>query len=61
MNKLALTPEETARALGISSRTLQRWRKQGTGPAFIKIGNTIRYQAKEIETWLQQNATNNLK
>lgn len=33
---------------GISSRTLQRWRSSGEGPAFSIIGGSIRYRIQDI-------------
>jgi predicted site-specific integrase-resolvase len=32
----------------VSGRTLQRWRAQGFGPAYILIGGTIRYRMADI-------------
>ncbi|MBJ6370777.1 helix-turn-helix domain-containing protein [Sedimentitalea sp. CAU 1593] len=32
----------------VSRRTLQRWRTEGFGPAYILIGGTIRYRMADI-------------
>jgi len=32
----------------ISPRTLQRWRQQGLGPKFCRIGNQIRYRQCDL-------------
>lgn len=32
----------------VSCRTLQRWRKRGTGPRFSVIGSLIRYRIRDI-------------
>lgn len=37
-NALVIREDSAAEALGVSPRTLQRWRVEGRGPAFIKIG-----------------------
>ena len=42
----------TARLLRISRRTLQRWRAEGGGPAFIRAGGRrILYDIAEVERW----------
>jgi predicted DNA-binding transcriptional regulator AlpA len=41
---------DAARLLGVSERTLQRWRRDGGGPAFIRLGaRRIAYSDAEIE------------
>lgn len=37
-----------ARRWGKSVRTLQRWRLKGTGPIYIRIGNSIFYTMADI-------------
>jgi DNA-binding transcriptional MerR regulator len=44
-----LTTKQLAERWSISARTLETWRQQGTGPAFIKIGNLVRYRIEDIE------------
>lgn len=44
-----LTELELAKRWGLSPRTLQMWRRDGIGPAFIDIGrNTIRYRIEDV-------------
>ena len=40
---------EAARLLGLSVKTLRRWRWAGRPPAFIKIGRAVRYDPAVIE------------
>ncbi|GJL85431.1 MAG: hypothetical protein DHS20C02_12060 [Micavibrio sp.] len=47
-----MTEVEVAECLSLSRKTLQRWRKSGEGPPFIRIGRSIRYPADELEAWL---------
>jgi len=42
---------EAAAMLGVSTRTLQRWHKQGFGPA-RSIGQRFYYNKSEIEAWI---------
>lgn len=46
-----LNQKELAERWGISPRTLERWRWQGTGPDFVRIGGQCRYRLDEIETF----------
>ena len=51
----ALTTAQTAKGVGLSERTLERMRQEGTGPAFVKIGERrIGYTPAAIESWLAQ-------
>lgn len=47
-----LNEREAAAELGISFRTLQQWRVRGIGPAFLKLGRSVRYDADALEDWL---------
>lgn len=44
-----LLTEEVARRLRLSPRTLERWRYQGIGPKYRRIGGRVVYPAEEIE------------
>ena len=46
----------TARFLGLSPRTLERMRVNGGGPMFVKLGTAVRYQASEVEAWVESNS-----
>jgi Helix-turn-helix domain len=39
---------------GPSSRTLERWRSEGSGPAFVKVGRRALYRETDVEQWLEQ-------
>lgn len=52
MEKLLLTENEAAKALGLQPRTLQAWRHRGGGPAYVRISaRCIRYAVSELEAW----------
>ena len=40
-----------ARRWGLSPSTLERWRHDGTGPAFLKIGGRVVYRMEDIEAF----------
>ncbi len=39
---------EAARVLGLSVKTLRRWRWAGKPPSFVKIGSAVRYEPAEL-------------
>ena len=47
-----LTPPALADRLEVTERTLSEWRITGRGPAFIRLGKTVRYRPSAVETWL---------
>jgi predicted site-specific integrase-resolvase len=47
-----VTPQELAKAFGVSTRTLERWRVKGRGPTFIKSRNFVRYLGDSVNGWL---------
>lgn len=50
-----LSADQTADFLSVSYQTLTAWRTQGSGPAYIKVGRSIRYLLVDIESWLTDN------
>jgi excisionase family DNA binding protein len=49
-----LTQQQLADELQVSVRTLERWRQEGTGPAFIQVGRAPRYRRADVDAWLEQ-------
>jgi excisionase family DNA binding protein len=47
-----MRPDEVAAFLGISLRTIYRWRTRREGPASYRIGRHIRYP-DDVERWLE--------
>lgn len=41
--------------LGLSVRTLQRWRWQGKGPPYLKLGGRVVYRLADVEEWEERN------
>ena len=41
----ALTP--------LSTRTMQRWRFEGFGPSYIKLGRLVRYRQSDLDAFIQ--------
>lgn len=51
--KEKLDPHGAASYLNTSRATLARWRVQGGGPPFIKMGGRIRYDVEDLDAWLE--------
>ena len=48
-----MTTEEAAALLKLSPKTLQQWRSDGKGPAFVKLeGDAVRYTEADLMAWL---------
>jgi predicted DNA-binding transcriptional regulator AlpA len=52
-NKL-LSNLEAAEFLGMSPDTLPRWRWAGIGPAYLKVGRSIKYRRADLEAFLEK-------
>ena len=47
-------PSELSSRIGISVQTLARWRCEGRGPDYLKIGSRrVAYPADGVSAWLQ--------
>jgi excisionase family DNA binding protein len=49
---ILLSSEETARLLRVSPKTLERWRSEGTGPRFVRVGRKPLYRTAAVAAWL---------
>lgn len=52
-----LTIEEVAELLRVPVRTLYHWRNTGTGPTAYRIGRYLRYRTREVEAWVDEQAS----
>jgi len=41
-----------ARVIGVSVQTIRRWRYDGGGPDFLRLGGSIRYREADVEKWM---------
>jgi len=46
-----LNQHELAERWRISHRTLERWRWQGRGPRYLKVGGRVLYRAEDIDAY----------
>lgn len=51
-----LSTKQAAHYLGLSARSLERWRGIGEGPPFLKLGDrvrsAVRYLKSDLDAWL---------
>lgn len=47
-----LTPKEVSVMLGVSVRTLEKWRQEDAGPPYAKFNGRVWYKKAQIDTWL---------
>jgi excisionase family DNA binding protein len=50
-----LRVREAASRLGLSASTLNKWRTQGRGPRFVKLGRSVCYRMADLDAWLIEN------
>ena len=46
-------PEEAARSLGLSGRTLEKHRTYGTGPPYNTLGGRVVYAIAALQAWAE--------
>lgn len=49
--KRFLTAPEVAGEYPVATQTLARWRCDGSGPAFLRIGRKIAYDRQVLDEW----------
>ena len=52
-----LKSREAARVIGVSPRTLAKWRQRGVGPQCVRLGyNLVVYRLSDIDAWTRTRA-----
>lgn len=47
-----LHTKDTAKKLGVSPRTMEKWRVTGEGPVFHKFGSKVFYAEQDLDAWV---------
>lgn len=47
-----MTEVEISERLNVSLASLRRWRLEGRGPRFVKVGSLVRYRPEDLDQWL---------
>ena len=50
----ALKVADAAARIGLSVSTLNKWRTDGRGPRYVKLGRSVCYLVKDLDAWLEQ-------
>lgn len=50
-----LTEREVAAKLRISTAALHKWRREGRGPAWVKLERAVRYSASDLADFINRN------
>ena len=45
-------PSQAATFLGIAVQTMARWRVEGGGPPYLKLGSRVRYDQPDLLEWV---------
>lgn len=54
MTSKYLTREEAAKVIRVTTKSLDNWAKDGTGPPRIKANRRVLYDAEKLEEWLHE-------
>ncbi len=46
---------EAARLLGVSVASMRRWRREGRGPAYVRVEGCIRYRVADLQAFMAAN------
>ena len=49
---IALTPHDATDHSSVTYSTLKKWRVNGDGPRYAKIGKAVRYRVEDLNEWL---------
>jgi predicted DNA-binding transcriptional regulator AlpA len=52
----AISESELARRTAVSTAVLRKWRREGTGPRFLRLGRCVRYLVSDVDMWLRSHA-----
>ena len=50
---LVVDEDDAAAQLGVSPRTMQRWRTEGRGPSFVRLGKLTKYRPGDLEEFVR--------
>ena len=57
MNNL-LDSADAAAIIGVTTGALAKWRCEGEGPPYLKIGRMVRYRGDALESWIASYGVN---
>lgn len=56
IENVLLKRDAAARYLGLKPQTLAVWvTRQADGPAYVKLGRSVRYRKSDLDAWIERN------
>ncbi len=55
---MLINPPEAADRLCVKPATLEKWRITGRGPAYVKVGRSVKYDPAELKAWIESRTVN---
>lgn len=52
----AMSESELAQTANVSIAVLRKWRRERKGPRYLKLGRLVRYLARDVRAWMEENA-----
>jgi predicted site-specific integrase-resolvase len=56
-----ISEQDLAEQLKLDPDTLRRWRNEGGGPDFVRLGRVIRYDEDAVANWIHKNTQRKAK
>jgi predicted DNA-binding transcriptional regulator AlpA len=56
-----VTAREFAEMLGLDSKTIVRWSKEGFAPSPVRIGKVLRWKRDEVRSWIEAGCPGRLR
>ncbi len=53
MRDTLIHERDFSRRIGKSTRTLARWRDEGSGPEYVRLGRTVYYPEAAAAKWIE--------
>jgi hypothetical protein len=47
-----LAEPDAAKYVGWTASALRAWRRMGRGPAYVRVGRSVRYLPNDLDDWL---------
>lgn len=54
MDDALLDTHQASQLLGLAAGTLRKWRLTGRGPAFVRLGRSVKYRQSVLETFVRR-------
>jgi len=52
-----LTRKQVADRIGVTVRTIDKWRKEGKAPPFFKFNGSIRCREDDLDEWIDEKSS----